>query len=65
MKDVVNGYEAIFEKTATGWCATVPSLPVIATSGDTLDETKDMVAEAIALWIEVAREKGESIPTPS
>jgi len=66
LKAIVSGYEAEFEQVAGGsWSATVPSLPTIATCGETLDETKAMVAEAIELWIEVAKEKGERIPAPS
>jgi len=48
----VSGYEATFEQTATGWSATVPELPGIATCGDTLEETKANAKEAIELWLE-------------
>lgn len=58
----VSGYEAIFEQTATGWSATVSDLSVVVASGDTLEQTKANVKEAIELWIEVAKEKGHNIP---
>jgi predicted RNase H-like HicB family nuclease len=42
-----------------------PDFPGCITAGRTLDEAKDMAAEALAGHIEVMREDGETIPEPS
>lgn len=43
------------------WIAYVPALD-IATQGDDRDHAFEMAQEAIALWLEVAIERGEDIP---
>jgi predicted RNase H-like HicB family nuclease len=40
----------------------VPALPGCISVGDTIEEALDMIAEATELWLEVARERGLSIP---
>jgi predicted RNase H-like HicB family nuclease len=42
-----------------------PDLPGCVTAGATLDEARDMAAEALALHLEGLTEDGESIPEPS
>jgi predicted RNase H-like HicB family nuclease len=42
-----------------------PDFPGCITAGRTLDEAKDMALEALSGHIEVMREAGESVPTPS
>jgi predicted RNase H-like HicB family nuclease len=42
-----------------------PDLPGVATAGSTLDEARDMAAEALALHLEGMTEDGEDIPAPS
>jgi predicted RNase H-like HicB family nuclease len=42
-----------------------PDFPGCITAGRTLDEAKDMAAEALAGHIEVIRETGEPVPDPS
>jgi predicted RNase H-like HicB family nuclease len=44
--------------------ADVPELPGCMAHGDTQDEALHNVQEAIAGWIEVARELGRVIPEP-
>jgi predicted RNase H-like HicB family nuclease len=41
---------------------TVPSLPGCFSFGETIDEALHMIAEAVDLWVEVAREKNLDIP---
>src|SRR5438067_8862577 len=42
-----------------------PDFPGCITAGRTLDEAKDMAAEALTGHIEVMRETGEPVPDPS
>ncbi|NVO65975.1 type II toxin-antitoxin system HicB family antitoxin [Methanofollis tationis] len=46
-----------------GYTVTVPLLPGCVTYGETIDEAIAMAREAIELYIEDLREKGEDIPT--
>jgi len=46
-----------------GYTVTVPSLPGCVTYGETVDEAISMAKEAIELYIEDLRERGEEIPT--
>ncbi|WP_235809625.1 type II toxin-antitoxin system HicB family antitoxin [Methanofollis ethanolicus] len=46
-----------------GYTVTVPLLPGCVTYGETIDEAIAMAREAIGLYIEDLREKGEEIPT--
>jgi antitoxin HicB len=48
-----------------GYTVIVPSLPGCITYGENLDEAKAMAKEAIELYIEVLKEKGENIPDDS
>jgi antitoxin HicB len=56
-------YTAIFEPAPEGgYVVTVPALPGVVTEGDTLDEARIMVADAIKGYLEVLREDGLPIP---
>jgi predicted RNase H-like HicB family nuclease len=46
-----------------GYVISVPALPGCISTGDTIEEALAMIAEAMELWLEVAREKGFPIPT--
>ena len=46
------------------WIADVPDLKSCSAHGDTPVEAMAEVEEAIALWLEVAEEKGMPIPEP-
>ena len=46
-----------------GYTVIVPSLPGCVTYGDTLDEGLIKAKEAIELYLESLRERGEVIPT--
>lgn len=59
-------YLVIFEKAADGtiW-ARVPDLDGCYSSGDTLDEAKENVKDAISIYLEDLKEEGKPIPQPS
>jgi predicted RNase H-like HicB family nuclease len=44
--------------------AEVPELPGCAAHGDSPDEALSNSSDAIALWIDTAREAGRTIPVP-
>ena len=59
-------YIALLRKeTDTDYGVDFPDLPGCITTGSTLDEAKEMAAEAIAFHIEGLIEDGEGIPAPS
>ncbi len=56
-------YQAVFERASDGSVfAYVPDLSGCTSWGETLDAAQRNVAEAVALWIEDAREQGDAIP---
>ncbi len=48
-----------------GYTVFVPSLPGCITYGETVDEAIDMAKEAIELYIEELKDRGDSIPDDS
>ena len=58
-------YVVVFEKTPNNYGAYVPDLPGCVAVGDTLEETTQMIREAIEFHIEGTIEDGEPIPAPS
>lgn len=48
-----------------GFVATVPDLPGCMSDGETPEEAIANVQDAIAAWIEAAKEMGRIIPKPS
>ncbi len=58
-------YAAIFEQGELNWSAYVPDLLGCTTAGDTLEETKQLMREAIEIYIEALREDGLPVPQPS
>jgi predicted RNase H-like HicB family nuclease len=59
-------YVAVIERTKDGsFSAYVPDLPGCVSSGDTLDEVKQMIEEAVKLHIDSLRSHGEPVPPPS
>jgi predicted RNase H-like HicB family nuclease len=59
-------YVYIIEKAADGsFSAFVPDLPGCTTCGDSVDEVKENIKEAVELYVETLREKGESVPQPT
>ncbi|MFM6526861.1 MAG: type II toxin-antitoxin system HicB family antitoxin, partial [Dolichospermum sp.] len=49
----------------SNYSAYVPDLPGCVACGDTLEETEELMKEAIELYLEVLKEDGKPIPKPS
>ena len=58
-------YTVFFEPTATGYSAHVPDLPGCVAAAATLEETRELMREAIEFHIEGMRINGEAIPEPT
>jgi antitoxin HicB len=59
-------YTAVFEPAIEGgFTVTVPALPGLVTEGDTLDEARAMVKDAIRGYLESLIKNGEEIPLES
>jgi predicted RNase H-like HicB family nuclease len=61
----MNKYTVFFEQTATGYSAHVPDLPGCVAAGVTLEETRQLIREAIEFHIEGMKLHGEAIPEPT
>jgi len=57
--------ERLSEDDGGGYLATVPDLPGCMFDGETPEEALKNVQEAIASWIEAAKEWKQDIPKPS
>jgi predicted RNase H-like HicB family nuclease len=57
-------YTVVIHEDGTGYWAEVPSLPGCVSQGDTLEELKANIREAIAGCLEVMREEGRE-PEPN
>lgn len=58
-------YTIIIEKAKNNYSAYVPDLPGCIATGKTIDETKRIMEEAIALHLQGMREDGDPIPEPT
>ena len=59
-------YVAVIEKAADGsYSAYLPDLPGCVACGDTVEEARTLIEEAVALHVESLREHGEPVPTPT
>lgn len=59
-------YTYIIEKANDGsYSAYVPDLPGCTSCGDTVNELRENIREAVGLYIDALREHGETIPEPS
>ena len=58
-------YAVIIEKGSTSYGAYVPDLPGCVAVGDTAEEVKTLIQEAIEFHLESLQEDGESIPQPN
>ena len=47
-----------------GWVARVIELPGCITQGDTFEELREMIEDAIRSWVEIALEDGIPVPEP-
>ena len=58
-------YMVVVERGESSWGAHVPDLPGCITTGQTLDETKVNIREAILGHLKTLREFGDPIPEPA
>ncbi len=58
-------YTVFIEPTATGYSAHVPDLPGCVAAASTLEETRQLIKEAIEFHIEGMRINGDSVPEPT
>lgn len=59
-------YVVVIEKAADGsYSAYVPDLPGCVACGDTQEEVRTLISEAVALHIESLRDHGEPVPPPT
>jgi predicted RNase H-like HicB family nuclease len=54
-----NTFTAVFEADGDGWIAYVEELPGANTQGDTLDEARENLKDAVAMVLEANRELAE------
>jgi predicted RNase H-like HicB family nuclease len=52
------------EKDGGGYIATVPELPGCMSDGESPQEALETAYDALACWIEAAREMGRAVPEP-
>jgi predicted RNase H-like HicB family nuclease len=57
--------ERLAESDGGGYLATVPDLPGCISDGETPEEALKNVQEAIASWIEAAKEWKQDVPKPT
>ena len=58
-------YLVMYEQGTDGFSAYVPDLPGCVAAGETLDETRELTAGAIAMHVAAMREDRDPIPVPS
>jgi len=58
-------YTIVVERAEGNYCAYAPDLPGVVAAGDTVEETEQLMREAIALYLEELRAAGEPIPEPT
>lgn len=58
-------YVVVYEKSKTGWAAYVPDLPGVVTTGQTREEARTLIQEAIEFHLDGLREDRQPIPPPS
>lgn len=58
-------YLIVYEKSSNGWGAFAPDLPGLGVAAETLEQTKQLIREAIEFHLEGLRRHGDPIPVPS
>jgi predicted RNase H-like HicB family nuclease len=58
-------YAIVIEKSATGYGAYVPDLPGCIAVGESEQEVRELIGEAIEFHLDGVREDGVPIPSPS
>jgi len=61
MKD----YLVIYEKAGEHYSAYAPDLPGCVACADTVEETEELMREAVGLYLEALAEDGVPLPEPS
>jgi predicted RNase H-like HicB family nuclease len=61
----MNKYAVIYEPTATGYSPYAPDLPGCIATGQTVEQTRVRMTEAIEAHLQAMREDGDPIPEPS
>ena len=61
----MSSYTVFFEPTTTGYSAHVPDLPGCVAAAATLEETRELMREAIEFHIEGMRINGDPVPEPT
>jgi predicted RNase H-like HicB family nuclease len=61
----MSSYTVFFEPTDTGYSAHVPDLPGCIAAAATLEETRELMREAIEFHIEGMRINGDAVPEPT
>ncbi len=57
-------YSVVYERTPNNFSAYVPELPGCISTGQTWDEIREMIREAISYHIEDLMEQGDHVPEP-
>ena len=57
-------YLIVIEKAAGNYSAYVPDVPGVAATGKSVEETRDHMAEALAVQLNGMREDGDALPVP-
>jgi predicted RNase H-like HicB family nuclease len=58
-------FAVVIERAENNYSAYVPDLPGCIATGDTVDEARREIAEAIEFHLEGMKLNGETIPTPT
>ncbi len=58
-------YLVVMERGATSWGAYVPDLPGCVAVGESRDEVRELIREAIGLHLEALRQDGIEVPAPA
>jgi predicted RNase H-like HicB family nuclease len=61
----MNKYAVIYEPTRTGYSAYAPDLPGCVATGQTIEQTRERMHEAIEVHLNSMREDGDLIPEPT
>jgi predicted RNase H-like HicB family nuclease len=58
-------YLVMIRRTNTGYSVDVPDLPGCVATGTSVENAREMIAEAIDMHLELMQQSGELIPVPS
>jgi predicted RNase H-like HicB family nuclease len=55
-------YVVVYEQAPENWAAYVPDLPGCVAAADTREDVEQLIREAIVLYLEALRERGDPVP---